>query len=607
MCQLEAHPIKISLLLVSFFMDTNAVDGSDNNRRHPSWGAANQPRVRFMPDIAAASSSSSTNLLLPSARRIMEEVFRKARPLPDKKTSHILLEFGHFLVQDLLGSRNNQTEPLDIPCDGTLTDFLFCPVTGLQYYSDDAVDVVEVEVATGDEEDNVGRLIAPHNISFLRQAHVMVVDKDGNGDGNDQVVRRASVNGMTSFLDLSNLYGTTLETVARMRGTAPGGMLELDEDGLIPRDHLYVQGMNTSPGVFALYVVFMRYHNHVATELKRTTEENVTAGSLSDDEIFLLARQKTIAVYQTFVEEKYLPTLLGYKLDDYQGYKESVDPSMDEFFAAVSFRYAHTSLSGTVRLLGSDMQPTPYDPLNVRDTFKQAAETGNDILSLVKEKGGVEPFLRGLTITAAKGHDASFVDDVNIWAEATSVLDVQRGRDVDIPRYNEVRRNMGLDPMSSFEELLGINATTALSASYEAGDVKLLQALKTLYHDDIELLDAYVGALLEPRGTSIDTMGPLFTRSIQDQFTRVRDGDRFWYRNIYTPEEYENFPGLSDMIKLVCDEMELFPKDPYVLYREIGEASTGETCNAASNQLNLLEYVMRVMPCLRKNGVTIVC
>jgi peroxidase len=509
----------------------------------------------------------------------MEEVFRRARPKPDKKTSHILLEFGHFLVQDMLGSSMNTSEPWEIPCDGQLRDFLFCPVTGQRWPDDGTATNATASDLPG--------------MDFFRLTHVTVPDDAGisnnDDDGDDvsmqqqqQPTRRASVNSMTAFLDLSNIYGVTEESEQRMR-RKEGGLLTLDDDGLIPRENIYIQGMNTSPGVFALYIVFMRYHNHVATEIRDAHNGTVP---LTDEELYQSARRRTIAVYQSFVEEKYLPTLLGYKLEPYGGYDPKVDPSIDEFFAAVSFRYAHTSLSGMVRVLDANFAPTPADPLYLRDVFKQGIDSGNDILSIVKRHGGVEPFVRGMTVVAAKGHDASFVDDVNIWSEATSVLDVQRGRDVGIPPYNAIRRAMGLAPAGTFEELVG-----ATEGGEAADDPGLVPTLRALYGDDVELVDAYVGALVEPHSSSMDTMGPLFTQSIMDQFTRLRDGDRFWYRNVYPPEEYEAFPILSELIKLLCTDMDLFPDDPYVLYHP--PAPSGDAvCSAATsnnNHLNLLE------------------
>mmetsp|Transcript_13448 Transcript_13448/g.25308 ORF Transcript_13448/g.25308 Transcript_13448/m.25308 type:complete len:1223 (+) Transcript_13448:3-3671(+) len=92
----------------------------------------------------------------------------------------------------------------------------------------------------------------------------------------------------------------------------------------------------------------------------------------------------------------------------------------------------------------------------------------------------------------------------------------------------------------------------------------------------------------------MDTMGPLFTKSIVDQFKRVRDGDRFWYKNVYEREEYETFPSLSDIIKMVCDDMDLFPSDAYALYDPQQQLSGGGGSCSASSQLNLLDGLFSV-------------
>lgn len=50
--------------------------------------------------------------------------------------------------------------------------------------------------------------------------------------------------------------------------------------------------------------------------------------------------------------------------------------------------------------------------------------------------------------------------------------------------------------------------------------------------------DALVGLLSEPAvpGTSF---GQTLGRIIMDQYARARDGDRFWYENVYSSEEIE--------------------------------------------------------------------
>lgn len=55
-----------------------------------------------------------------------------------------------------------------------------------------------------------------------------------------------------------------------------------------------------------------------------------------------------------------------------------------------------------------------------------------------------------------------------------------------------------------------------------------IRAAEALHKGDASNVDIWVGGLLEttPRGP-----GPLFRAIIQDQFIRIRDGDRFWFEN----------------------------------------------------------------------------
>jgi dual oxidase len=49
-----------------------------------------------------------------------------------------------------------------------------------------------------------------------------------------------------------------------------------------------------------------------------------------------------------------------------------------------------------------------------------------------------------------------------------------------------------------------------------------------LHNNTLDNVDVWVGGILETdKGP-----GELFTEIIKDQFTRIRDGDRFWYKNM---------------------------------------------------------------------------
>lgn len=58
--------------------------------------------------------------------------------------------------------------------------------------------------------------------------------------------------------------------------------------------------------------------------------------------------------------------------------------------------------------------------------------------------------------------------------------------------------------------------------------IQVFEALKNLYNDSFSNVDIWVGGLLE---TTPDGPGDLFRAIIRDQFTRIRNGDRFWFEN----------------------------------------------------------------------------
>jgi peroxidase len=339
--QSRLHSEQSSLQADEFY----AYDGLGNNLEQPAWGASNKPRARLLPSFAGfwrdGVPRDETNSGLPSARRVMEQVFRQAKPRKDKASNDMLLQFGLFIVFDVLGKGGNSSEPFPVPCDGELTDLLFCPVTG--------------QVFNNETPDN--------KIHVLRNQHTMLAG------ANNPNHLRASINKGTAFLDLGSIYGTTPEAVSKVR-LHEGGLLAMDANGL-PLDKS-PRKYNSSPGAFSYIVVFMRFHNQIANKYAQDNP------NWTDEELFQGARQYTIAVYQSIIADKYLPALLGdFTLNAYQGYDPTVDPSIDEFFASLSFRYGHSSLSNLVRLLDGQFQPTPQDPLFLRDVFRQPSP--NDV------------------------------------------------------------------------------------------------------------------------------------------------------------------------------------------------------------------------------------
>jgi hypothetical protein len=96
-----------------------------------------------------------------------------------------------------------------------------------------------------------------------------------------------------------------------------------------------------------------------------------------------------------------------------------------------------------------------------------------------------------------------------------AALDIQRGRDHGLPDYNSLRDFYALDLVTSFDQI--------------SSDPDIQAKLEELY-GTIDNIDPFVGALAEDHlpGSSV---GELVDAIIVNQFTRLRDGDRYFYTN----------------------------------------------------------------------------
>lgn len=527
-------------------------DGSGNNINNPRWGTAGSPRIRRFPsedgfkERPGVPRSEFTDGL-PSARQIMEELFRFPA-LKKKKastsTNDLKLLFGMVVDGDILGAAGkNESEPFDLTGDGNFTDGIFCPVTG------------KFEATDG------------YAKSFPRYNHQLVETPDG------EAVRATSNKG-TSWMDLGCLYGTTEKENQDIR-TFEGGNFDMVDNGngLLPRKPYLRECFGVVPGTYSLQVLWMRLHNHVA---KIIADEHL---GMVDEDIFQAARNYVTATYQKNVITKYIPALLGDSMGPYQGYDPSLDPSLDEYFGAVTYRYGHSEQPGVVRLVDEDFLPTSDDPILLRSAYH-----GNP-QQIVERAGGIEVVLRGATMTPTKSYDYYFEDDLNFFAKATSMVDVQRARDVGIPPYNQARRNIGLEPMSSIRELV------VTEGGYDNDE--LVRVMENLYGNDIEKVDSYVATLFEKPTIPDGLFGPSLTKSTRDQIHRIRSGDRFWYENTFTEDEINALPSLTEAIKLVCEGMDKFPETFFRVYgfEQNGPDRGGEDDNCEGefkNQVGLL-------------------
>ena len=221
-------------------------------------------------------------------------------------------------------------------------------------------------------------------------------------------------------------------------------------------------------------------------------------------------------------------------LDAYDGYDSSVNAGMTNEFSTCAFRFCHSMIPDELERLAEDGSAIAQGHLQLRDGFF-SPETFLD-------GGGTDPLLRGLAAQDAMAVDAALSNELRNFLDAGDgepsdllARNVARGRDTGVADYNLLRAAYGLDPASDWDAV--------------TGDPVLAAELAALYGDTPDGLDPFIGAILE---TPLDgaIVGALNASIIGDQFTRLRDGDRYWYESIFQGDilDWINNRSLADII-----------------------------------------------------------
>ncbi len=352
---------------------------------------------------------------------------------------------------------------------------------------------------------------------------------------------------ITSFIDASMVYGSDDARAAALRSgvggklkvsagdllpinnseTFPNGPLENDNSGPTDPSTLFVAGdvrANENVGLLSLHTLLVREHNRLADQLAAEDP------GLTDEQLYQQARRLVGAMVQHITYNEYLPVLLGQgALPTYAGYDPNVDPAVSGLFSGAAFRVGHTQLIPNFQRLDNNNQPLPGNELPLRFAFFNSAALKSD---------GIEPYLRGLYATQMQEIDPYVIDDVRNFLFGPpgsggmdlASINIQRGRDMGLPSYNQARIDFGLSAVTSFAEI--------------TSDPVIAAALASVY-DNVDQIDVWVGGLAEDHAAG-SQVGSLFHRIIADQFARSRDGDRYWFENgQFTSEELSLIRGTS--------------------------------------------------------------
>ncbi len=463
-------------------------DGSCNNMRKRELGAAGTPFLflsnrgfRKAPLVAGRKS----------AREISNIVHHERQHTPSRRgLSETVVFWGQFLDHAFAETENNKNEPFHITVPK-----------------------------------NDPWIKNQPTIEFFRS--VKVKSKLGF----------APVNELTSFIDAAVTYGAHKPTADRIRSFKHGKLLggsSLLSDDMLPKDKkgFYRSGdarVNENPTLTAFHVLFKREHNRLCDEIRTHFPW------WTDEKIYQMARKIVGALQQSGTYYEFLPAVLGRRLPfrgPFMGHG-GINPAMSDEFASTAFRVGHTMVNPVMTFIRKNGLVTKR---KLSTTFFRP-----DWFSVYT----IEDCFRGMAVTRASEVDVQVNNELRniLFGSSTNrtsmdlvAFNIQRGRDHRMPSYNQLRRIVGLRPVTSFRQI--------------TRNRLVQRRLAIAYDNNVNKVDAFTGGLAEDHCCG-GSLGPLFRRIWIMEFHRLRSGDRFYFEKwgVFHRRAIRKLPTLNALVK----------------------------------------------------------
>ena len=584
-------------LAAAVAFETRTLDGSRNNERHPDWGRSNTEYLR----VAAPNYADGVARPVggPSPRYVSNRIF-------NDKSQNLFSENGVTQWGFAWGQFLDHTFGLREEAGGESAPIVFDPADPLEEFRNDFGSIgftgprlrrVPGPVAASADQYRPELSRRVHRLRWRRGA-------GSNGCSRDRSTAGCPNSGPRLLLDDGYLPRRDARGDA---GAAPamaadGRLAGQPERAMVAGD----VRANENIALTATHTLFAREHNRIVAALPRR---------LDDETRFEIARRVVGAEQQYITYNEFLPAL-GVRLSPLQGLRRERErrprkrvrrrrissAQHDPRRARVHRRGGglldreagrHSGAGRRGRQEGDELEFVI--PLNV-------AFFNPDLLQLV----GLDAVLAGL------GAEAQYKNDEQIDNQLRSVLfqvpvpgnptcldgptlpacfngvadiaaiDIARGRDHGMPRYNDLRKAYGLKRQDSFTEITGESSDRfpadpeidprnpiddpdildfvqlfdangqPIELGSEAADgeavvgirrTTLAARLKAIYRD-VDRIDAFVGMAAE-RHVPGTEFGELQLAIWKKQFEALRDGDRFFYLDDPVLRAIERDYGIS--------------------------------------------------------------
>lgn len=502
-------------------------DGSWNNLANPKEGAAG---TRFLRNVAlpAIRPEAGAELLAPNPRTISRELLTR----PSGADGSVQMQEVPFLnliaaawIQFMNGDWINHGE------------ILFN-------------DVIEVPLADDDPA---------RQRYWQRKMFVGRTQADPTRTPGVEVAAYSAINEVTHWWDGSQIYGSDQATQDRLR-SGIDGKLRLQADGRLPLDARGVEDTgftrNWWVGLAMLHTLFVHEHNAICDRLKAAHPD------WEDARLFNVARLINAAVMAKIHTVEWTPAILpnpalqtamnanwyGLLTNFFRKGKARktlteikvnnpelggvVGDSLDKHGQAfglteefVEVYRLHSLLPETLQLRrpGEEAVIEALPFAKSRQSGSARLTSRHSISDLFYSFGNQHPgalvlnnyprFMQELSIPGNPFFDMGTVDIV-------------RARERGVPRYNEFRRQLGLNPIRTFDDL--------------NDDSALIEKLKSVYGRDpadVEKLDLLIGTLAEGHRPTNFGFGETMFQIFILNATRRLQADRF-YTDSYNEETY---------------------------------------------------------------------
>ena len=494
-------------------------DGSWNNLRNPKEGAAG---TRFPRNIRreAIRLESTADLLTPNPREISRVLLTREGPMKE-------IPFLNLFAAAWIQFQNSDW---------------------ISHGENLSTDAHEIPLAEDD----------PFRKRF-RQSKIFVgkTQPDPTRSGQEDFPV-TFVNEVTHWWDGSQIYGSDPATVNRLRSKVDG-KLRLQADGrLTERNGVEDTGFvrNWWVGQSLLHTLFTREHNAICDRLK------LRYPHWDDHRLFNVARLVNAAVMAKIHSVEWTPAVLpnpGLSLAlnaNWYGTLTNLLRSDRDRKTVAAINVHNPELGGVVgnpiNRQGKDYGLTQefveiyrlhsFLPETLAITRLDGSSAESEVLPFAASRQSGSARLTGryrmpdLLQSFGSIHPGQlilnnyprFLQELSIPGNPLfdmGAVDILRARERGVPRYNEFRRQLGLNPIQTFRDL--------------TPDPAQIAKLEAIYGNDVEKLDLLIGTLGEhptnrPRGFGFgETMFQIFILNA----TRRLQADRFYTDN-YNEETY---------------------------------------------------------------------